>query len=175
MKHCFLFPEQRKLLNKVVRYGKGLYLEDIEELSNVKLLSKNYIVPHCHSLSKPYGLVFYTSKDRPGAQNEALAVMKALGQMRIKVFANCWENFDEMRECLADKMSNIKDDCSFLLVSIMAHGYKGYVVGEDGSSGQLNDLMNIVDLELKPCIPVVSHLGVIGSSRSNCSIIIRLR
>ena len=149
------FVDQRALLNKIVRYGKGMSLGDIEELSNVKQLSKNYIIPHGRSLTKPYALVFYTCKDRPGAHQEALTVMRALEQMRMTVYANIWESFDVMRESLADRVSSINDTCSFLLVSIMAHGFKGHVVGEDGSRGQLNDLIGVVDLELKPFIPVV--------------------
>ena len=61
-----------------------------------------------------------------------------------------------MNESLADKVRSIQDHCSFLLVSIMAHGYKGHVVGEDGSRGQLNDLIKVVDLNLKEFVPVVS-------------------
>ena len=131
-------------------------MDDIKTLSDVPQLSKSYIIPHNQSLSKPYGLVFYTTKDRSGAQEEALTVMKALEQLKMTVFANCWDNFDDMRECLSEKVARLKDDCCFLRVSIMAHGFKGHVIGDDGSQGQLNDLIRVIDLELEPSIPVVS-------------------
>ena len=131
-------------------------LDDIEVLTNTPQLSNTYIIPRNQSLSKPYGLVFYTTKDRPGAQEEALTVMKALEQIKMTVFTNCWDNFDNMREGLSNKLTIIKDECSFLFVSIMAHGFKGHVVGNDGSRGQINDLLRVIELELKPSIPVVS-------------------
>ena len=139
-----------------MRYGKGLSLDDIKALSDVPDLSKSFIIPHNQSLSKPYGMVFYTTKDRDGAQEEALTVMKAMELLKMTVFADCWENFDGMRECLSEKVARMKVDCCFLLVSIMAHGFKGHVIGEHGSRGQLNDLIRVIDLELEPSIPVVS-------------------
>ena len=57
---------------------------------------------------------------------------------------------------LSEKVARMKVDCCFLLVSIMAHGFKGHVIGDDRSQGQLNDLIRVIDLELEPSIPVVS-------------------
>ena len=51
----------------------------------------------------------------------------------------------------------------------MAHGFKGHLVGEDGSRGKINDLIDLVDLQISPAVPVVSKFY---SEMVTCIIII---
>lgn len=148
------------MLNKLIRFGKGLSLEEIQQLAPI---SDRYIIPHNKSLSKPHGLVLYTIKDRQGAQEEALTIMKAFQQLGLSVGASCWEDFDDMKECFGNKLEEISKDCCFLMVSIMAHGFKGHIKGHEGKSGQLNDLLKEVELRLPSFIPVVGYMDT-----SNC-------
>lgn len=144
--------EQRKMLGKLIRYGVELSLEDIESLSP---FSKSYIIPFNQRLTKPFALVCYTTEDRPGSIEEAQTVMKALKSLGLNVFGNSWGNIRELERSLEDKLDEIKHECNFLLLSIMAHGFRGHVLGEDGSRGKLNTLIDMVNQKLSKSIPVV--------------------
>ena len=143
------------MLRKLIKYGQtGLSLVDIEALTDIS--DTCYIIPNDQSLAKPYGLVYYTTKDRDGAAEEAHTIMQAFESLNITALSNSWENLYQLRVTFSDKLEEIKDECWFLIVTFMAHGFKGHLVGEDGSRGKINDLINLVDLQISPAVPVVS-------------------
>ena len=141
------------MLSKLILYGKGLSLRDIEALSEI---SDEYILPHDRTLAKPYGLVFYTTENRPGAIEEAQTMMKAFVSSGFTAYAYSWKQFSELNLSLANKLDEIGSDCCFLIVSIMAHGFKGHLIDSDGMHGQINDLIKEAELRLQDFIPVVS-------------------
>ena len=83
------------MMRKLIKYGQtGLSLADIEALTDI---SDTYIIPNDQSLAKPYGLVYYTTKDRDGATEEAHTIMQAFESLSITGLSNSWENFDQLR------------------------------------------------------------------------------
>ena len=146
-------PEKRTLLRKLIRYGVDLSLEEIESLAPI---SETYIVPFNHTTTKPFAFVCYTTEDRPGSIEEAQTFMRALKQLGLSVYANCWGNIRELERGLSEKLEEVKHECSFLLLAIMSHGFTGHILGEDGSRGKLNTLISIVDNNLRKTVPIVS-------------------
>ena len=141
-------------MQKLIQYGCGLSLEDIEKLGP---RSDTYIIPTNQQLSKPYGMVIYAVKGRKEGQEEALNMTLAFKQLGLNVLSECWENFETMKEKFSSTLEKIKGECNFLLVSLMSHGFEGHVKGDEGEPGEINELIREVELTLPSFVPVVSQ------------------
>lgn len=101
--------------------------------------------------------MFVNITDRPGAREEAKAVIDSLDSIGFIVYYKEWYDFHDLKTALETKICDIKDESSLLFVSIMAHGFGGHVKGSyEGSHGEINTLFGVIRQHLPEFVPLVS-------------------
>ena len=123
-------------------------------------MSPIYLIPKSHAKLKPYALVFFSLDNREGAQEEAQEVIRLSKSDEHNCHQHRMEkDLNQLKTFLEERLLDIKDECSLLMVCVMAHGYKGYMVGSyTGSQGQINHVFAVFDKipVLPNYVPLVS-------------------
>ena len=158
-------------LQEVCRFMevKKIKLRSIDELprmqplsnQQIKLvypLSDSYVIPSNMARSRPYAIIGYNTNKRPGAEREARILETAFKTSKFSVDKFNWEYFWQLLNGLSTTLRKICDNCSAVFVSVMCHGFRGNLQGNEGSYGPINELLNIVEEKLPPWIPVVRYL-----------------
>ena len=66
------------------------------------------------------------------------------------------KDLNQLKTFLDERLPDIKDECSLLMMCVMAHGYKGYMVGSyTGSQGQINHVFDKIPV-LPNYVPLVT-------------------
>ena len=115
-----------------------LTISHIEELSPH---SSQYIVPYNQKRSKRYGLILYTTYNRPGAQDEADNMEQSLHTAGFCVEKIEWNDAWELHSKLDSTLRQIACDCSLLVLCLMSHGSRGVLHGGDNP-----DIIRIYDV-----------------------------
>ena len=75
-------------------------------------MSPSFIIPSNHSKLKPHALVFVNITDRPGAREEAKAVIDSLNSIGFIVYYKERYDFHDLKTAFETKFCDIKDESS---------------------------------------------------------------
>ena len=130
-----------------------LTVDHIKELSPH---SSQYIVPYNQKRSKRYGLILYTTYNRPGAQDEADNMERSLHTAGFCVEKIEWNDAWELHSKLDSTLQQIACDCSLLVLCLMSHGSRGVLHGGD-SHGiiRIYDVLQHLSQLIAEFIPMV--------------------
>ena len=128
------------------------------QINLLEPLSKRYIIPTDPEGCVPYALIFYNIDHRPGADEEAEEMKRALKSAQFLVYSfERWQEVDELQNKLKDTIQEIEDRYSLLFCCIMGHGTRGRLRGTSGAEGEINQVLQIFE-ELDRNTPLVSIL-----------------
>ena len=103
-------------------------------------------------------MIFYNIDHRPGADEEAEEMKRALKSAQFLVYSfERWQEVDELQNKLKDTIQEIEDRYSLLFCCIMGHGTRGRLRGTSGAEGEINQVLQIFE-ELDRNTPLVSIL-----------------
>ena len=133
-----------------------LTIDHIKELSPH---SSQYIVPYNQKMSKRYGLILYTTYNRPGAQTEADNMEQSLLTAGFDVEKMEWKAAWELHNKLRNTLQRIACDCSLLVLCLMSHESIGALHGGDRDGISLpipiNDVLHYPSQLIAEFIPMV--------------------
>ena len=126
-----------------------LTIPNIQELSPH---SSQFILPYNQKISKRYGLILYTTYNRPGAQEEADNMEQSLHTAGFDVEKTEWKD----TYILNSSLEQIARDCSLLVMCLMSHGSRGVLHGGD-SHGiiRIYDVLQHLSQLIAEFIPMV--------------------
>lgn len=120
-----------------------------------RFISHAFAVPNNTANGSRYSLVCYNTSQRCGATAEANYLHKSLITDGFRSILYSWDGFDDLVSGLQSHLRNISNDCSLLFVCFMSHGFRGYLEGKDGSSGQITELLQYLNDYLISATPLV--------------------
>lgn len=167
-----LAEEKTSLLRAIVE--QGTLTEHIKEAmqrlpntyeftaSQIQILEPfgtRYLIP-VGGPTKAHALVCYNPIDREGALAEATQLTEALNALGFVTEMIEWTLFGDLRSDVEGRVDNAAEHCSMLFVAVMSHGIQGQLVSQNGSHGEINEILNQVTnglrLKNREHIPLVS-------------------
>ena len=119
--------------------------------------SPNYIIPYRQENCKRYGLILYSTLCRPGAEEEAANLERALQTAGCEVTKLEWYNASELHNMIESLVNGLIADSSLLIVCLMAHGSRGAIKGGLGREIPVNDLLHQLNFALPKDLPLVRN------------------
>ena len=126
--------------------------------------ANQFFIPRGQDKAKMYAFICYNLFEpgtdqhpkREGAREEAQTVMKGLHDCGFTIRGPLIDwTFEKLIQFLKQHITEIRDTCSVLFISIMTHGDKGVVFDKDGEKGKINDILRELD-GLRSITPAVS-------------------
>ena len=128
----------------------------------VKALAK--LSPHTSQVIVPknsknlirFALILYNTQERIGAKDEAMLLEEGLSHVGFEVTSQEWKTSAELKEKTRTHLSEQRDRCSIVFMSIMSHGHNGVLRGTGNSAISVNSVLQLTSDIIQPQIPMVS-------------------
>ena len=128
---------------------------------HIKKLSPHctsYIIPYNQVNSRRLAFIFYSSVQRRGAAEEAGKLEESLHTAGCEVSNLEWSEAIELHNLIDNTLIGRINDCSLLIVCIMAHGSRGEIKGRSGKGVPVNDILHQLNFNLPKDVPMVSNI-----------------
>lgn len=146
----FAFTERSQLIQRLVE-REPLTMKQIQQLTP---LTPTVIIPYNQKNCKRYGLILFSSDDRPGAEDEADNLNQGLKSLGCQIRKHDISRID-LTTTLEDTLRDIADDCALLVVCLMSHGGRG-ALEVDGQQIAISAILQQITYHLPESTPVVS-------------------
>ena len=119
----------------------------------------NYPIPNNQRRAKKVAMVCYNTIQREGALEEAERLEDAFDGLGFLVLKCCWTHFNELLNWITDQLLMLDKEISLLVVCTMSHGFRGHMVGKEGSHGEITNLLHRVQSDISTTTPLVGKGG----------------
>lgn len=138
------------------------YLTEPLSMTVTNLLStlscSSYVIPQNQDRTRMCALIFYTTENREGAEEEARKMKDSFSVANFVTHCIEVSCVFEIKDDFFSLVQSLAPSCSVMFVCIMVHGRKGVFTDPSGMTLNLQDVMYQVNQLMDACTPMVSYM-----------------